>query len=115
MPMPGLDLPHRSERTAFGVLLLLGLLALPFIGAEAQQPAPRDTIYRDTTRVTKLPDINVSATRSTEPLERVPYATGVLNRGDLQRGQQTIGLDEALNNVPGVVVSNRYNFSLDQR
>ncbi|MFL5494626.1 MAG: TonB-dependent receptor family protein [Gemmatimonadales bacterium] len=113
--MPGLDLPHRSVRTAFGVLLLLGLLALSAPRAGAQQPASSDTTRRDTTRVTRLPDINVTVTRSTEPLERVPYATGVLNRGDLQRGQQTIGLDEALNNLPGVVVSNRYNFSLDQR
>jgi iron complex outermembrane receptor protein len=113
--MPGLVLPYRSEPTAFGAFLLVGLLALPAIGAEAQQPAPSDTTRRDTTRVTRLPDINVTVTRSTEPLERVPYATGVLNRGDLQRGQQTIGLDEALNNLPGVVVSNRYNFSLDQR
>ena len=40
---------------------------------------------------------------------------GVLDRNALQRGQQTLGMDEALNNLPGVVVSNRYNFSLDQR
>jgi iron complex outermembrane receptor protein len=40
---------------------------------------------------------------------------GVLGRGDLQRAQPTIGLDEALSNLPGVVVVNRYNFSLDQR
>jgi len=33
----------------------------------------------------------------------------------MQRGQQTVGVDEALNNLPGVVVSNRYNYSLDQR
>ena len=26
-----------------------------------------------------------------------------------------VGIDEALNNLPGVVVTNRYNFSLDQR
>ena len=58
---------------------------------------------------------NVEVTRTTEPLERVPFAVGVLDREDLQRGQQTVGIDEALNNLPGVVVSNRYNFSLDQR
>jgi iron complex outermembrane receptor protein len=113
--MPGLDLPQRSQHTAFGAVLLVVLLGLPVLGAGAQQPAPSDSVRRDTTRVTRLPDINVTVTRSTEPLERAPYATGVLNRGDLQRGQQTIGLDEALNNLPGVVVSNRYNFSLDQR
>jgi len=39
----------------------------------------------------------------------------VLDREDFQRGQQTVGVDEALSNVPGVVVLNRYNYSLDQR
>lgn len=67
----------------------------------------------DTTKVRQLPEITV--TRTPEPLERVPYAVGVLDRTDIQRGQPTIGMDEALNNLPGVVVSNRYNFSLDQR
>jgi iron complex outermembrane receptor protein len=76
----------------------------------AQQP---DTVVVDSNRVRKLPEITV--TRAPEPLKRVPYAVGVLDRDDLQRGQQTVGVDEALNNLPGVVVSNRYNFSLDQR
>jgi iron complex outermembrane receptor protein len=30
-------------------------------------------------------------------------------------GQATLGIDEALNNIPGVYVDNRYNYSLDQR
>jgi iron complex outermembrane receptor protein len=114
--MSGPTLPSRPDRVIPGrAMLLVTLLALSGRVLQAQQPAPPDSARRDTTRVTRLPDITVSATRSPEPLERVPYATGVLNRGDLQRGQQTIGLDEALNNLPGVVVSNRYNFSLDQR
>ena len=57
----------------------------------------------------------MTVTRTPEPLARVPYAVGVLDRAAMQRGQQTVGIDEALNNIPGVVVSNRYNFSLDQR
>jgi iron complex outermembrane receptor protein len=81
----------------------------------AQEPAASDSTRRDTTRVTELPELNVTVTRTTEPLARVPFATGVLDRAALQRGQQTVGIDEALNNIPGVVVSNRYNFSLDQR
>jgi iron complex outermembrane receptor protein len=81
----------------------------------AQEPAISDTAARDTSRIRQLPELNVTVTRSAEPLERVPYAVGVLNREDLQRGQQTLGIDEALNNLPGVVVSNRYNYSLDQR
>lgn len=83
--------------------------------AAAQEPTSPDTAERDTSRVARLPEIEVSVTRTPEPLARVPYAVGVLDRTELQRGQQTLGLDEALNNIPGVVVSNRYNFSLDQR
>jgi iron complex outermembrane recepter protein len=83
--------------------------------AAGQEPTRTDTTGRDTTRVTRLPEINVTVTRTQEPLSRVPYAVGVLDRKALQRGQQTIGVDEALSNLPGVVVANRYNFSLDQR
>jgi iron complex outermembrane recepter protein len=92
------------------------LLALAFAApkAAAQVPTRPDTLVRDTT-ATRLPEIQVTVTRSPEPLERVPYAVGVLDRNALQRGQQTLGIDEALNNLPGVVVSNRYNYSLDQR
>jgi iron complex outermembrane recepter protein len=81
--------------------------------ATAQQPVGVDTTYRDTSKVRRLPEITV--TRAPEPLEGVPYAVGVLDRTEIQRGQLTLGLDESLNNLPGVVVSNRYNFSLDQR
>ncbi|MEA2724991.1 MAG: iron complex outerrane recepter protein, partial [Gemmatimonadales bacterium] len=91
----------------------LGLLSLFWASAALAQEPVRDTIALDTTRVRRLPEINV--TRTAEPLQRVPYAVGVVDRTEIQRGQQTIGLDEALNNLPGVVVANRYNFSLDQR
>ena len=90
----------------------LVVLAAP---ASAQEPVAGDTVGRDTSDVTRLPDLNVTVTRSPEPLARVPFAVGVLNRDDLVRGQATLGIDEALNNLPGVVVANRYNFSLDQR
>lgn len=83
--------------------------------AAAQVPARPDTAVRDTSQAARLPDIQVTVTRAPEPLARVPYAVGVLDRKAIQRGQQTTGIDEALSNIPGVVVSNRYNFSLDQR
>ncbi len=95
-------------------LVLLIALLVPNAAALAQVPAAPDTTHRDTT-VTRLPEIEVSVTRSPEPLARVPNAVSVLDQGDLQRAQLTVGLDEAFNNLPGVVVSNRYNFSLDQR
>ncbi|MDQ3136241.1 MAG: TonB-dependent receptor [Gemmatimonadota bacterium] len=97
-----------------GLAPLLATLAIA-TPALAQEPVRTDTARTDTTQVTRLPELNVTVTRTREPLSRVPFATAVLDRGDLQRGQQTLGIDEALNNVPGVVVSNRYNFSLDQR
>ena len=93
--------------TAFALVI-----AVP---AYAQEPAAGDTTRRDTTGVTQLPELEVTVTRSPETLARVPFAVGVLDRDDLVRGQPTLGIDEALNNLPGVVVSNRYNFSLDQR
>jgi iron complex outermembrane recepter protein len=98
----------RAWLTIWGWSLLLAAS-----NAAAQEPTAADTAYRDTVPVRELPEITV--TRAPEPLDRVPYAVGVLDRTALQRGQQTLGIDEALNNLPGVVVSNRYNYSLDQR
>jgi iron complex outermembrane receptor protein len=102
-------MPRRPLIPTLTTLVLL----LSTIPLWAQEPVGVDTVVRDTGRVRQLPEITV--TRAPEPLERVPYAVGVLDRTELQRGQQTVGLDEALNDLPGVVVSNRYNFSLDQR
>lgn len=96
-------------------LVLLFAALVSSVPALAQQPAAGDSAARDTSNVTQLPELEVTVTRTPEPLARVPFAVGVLDRNELQRGQQTVGIDEALNNLPGVVVSNRYNFSLDQR
>ena len=98
-------------------ILLSAAVSLPGLilasALTAQEPVRPDTVAPDSLPVRELPEITV--TRAPEPIERVPHAVGVLDRTELQRAQQTIGIDEALNNLPGVVVSNRYNFSLDQR
>ncbi len=110
------ELPHRWSLKYPASLSSGGLGLLSLVSASAlfaQEPVRPDTVAPDTSRVRRLPEINV--TRTAEPLQRVPYAVGVVDRTEIQRGQQTIGLDEALNNLPGVVVANRYNFSLDQR
>jgi iron complex outermembrane receptor protein len=99
-------------RTVVGLGVLGLALSSPLF---SQEPVRPDTSGRDTTQVRELPEIKVTVTRTEEPLQKVPYAVGVLDRKDIQRGQPTVGLDEALNNLPGVVVANRYNFSLDQR
>jgi iron complex outermembrane receptor protein len=69
----------------------------------------------DTAHAVALPAITVSATRSTVPLAKVPLSVQILDRSQISRARPTWGLDEALGQVPGVFVANRYNFSLDQR
>jgi len=102
-------LPARRFR-ALGLLLALAGLGS---GVEAQVPVKPDTAGRDSLPRFELPTLTV--TRTVEPLDRVPAAVGFLGRTDIRRAQLTIGADEALTNLPGVYVANRYNFSVDQR
>ncbi|HEV8358175.1 MAG TPA: TonB-dependent receptor [Gemmatimonadales bacterium] len=101
----------RPVRGKLGAALALGGLLLG--GAhhplEAQRPGA-NSIRRDT-----LPTLEVRVTRAAEDRARLPMAVGVLGKDALRRAQLTAGLDEALSRLPGVVVQNRYNFSLDQR
>src|SRR6266508_4362968 len=69
----------------------------------------------DTTKPYTLPPTTVSVTRAELPLTKVPLAIGTVDRTQISRAKPTWGLDEALANVPGVFVANRYNFSQDQR
>jgi iron complex outermembrane receptor protein len=88
------------------VALLLSVLILQ---------APPDTAQRDTTRATRLYDLEVTVARRRDTLRELPMAAGVVSRTELGRGQATLGLDEAMTTVPGVYVANRWNYSLDQR
>ena len=89
-----------SPMNAFSLLLLLA--------------APQgDTLPRRDT--TKLPDVEVRVTRAGEARARLPMAVGVLGGDVVRRAQLTSGLDESLSRLPGVVVLNRSNYSLDQR
>ena len=92
--------------------LVLGLAAAPL--AAQQPPVKGDTVRTDSAAVVLAP-IVVSVTRAPEPLARVPFAVGVVGSDEIRRGRQTLGLDEVLNEIPGVYAANRYNFSLDQR
>src|SRR5258706_3282861 len=74
----------------------------------AQTPA-------DTTKPYPLPPLTVSVTRTELPLSKVPPSVHRVDRAQISRARPTSGLDEALANVPGVFVANRYNFSQDQR
>lgn len=92
------------------------ILSLFVLGSLLTTPAlaqVRDSVRQDSVQV--LPELTVTVTRTPERVSRVPAAVGVVNRSEIQGGQSTLGLDEALNNLPGVYVANRYNFSVDQR
>ena len=83
------------------------LSCAPLLMLTAQEP--------DTTKAYTLPPTTVSVTRAELPLTKVPLSIYSLDRAQINRAKPTWGLDEALANVPGVFVANRYNFSQDQR
>jgi iron complex outermembrane receptor protein len=88
------------------------LVVLSSAALSAQQTRA-DSVRADS--VARLKAMQVTVTRGDEQARRLPWAIGVQSADDVRRGQSTVGVDEALNNVPGVVVSNRYIFALDQR
>jgi len=88
--------------------LAVVLAPLPLTSQEAQTP---DSVRADS--AVSLPDLTV--TRAPERIERAPLAVARLGRDDLSRAQLTITLDEALPDIPGLSVANRYNFALDER
>lgn len=82
----------------------------------ATLPAQVDTTRRgrpDSAQALTAVRIDVARTDGT--LDRLPWAVGSQNAVQLRRAQATVGIDEALANIPGVVVSNRYNYAVDQR
>ena len=94
----------------YAVLLLFAWAVTPSDAKGATRQAPDTTRARDT-----LPDLEVRVTRTAEERARLPMAVGILGGAAVRRAQLTVGLDESLSRLPGVVVLNRYNYSLDQR
>ncbi|MEX2182705.1 MAG: TonB-dependent receptor [Gemmatimonadaceae bacterium] len=94
-----------------------GALAVSAAALAAQSPVPTapDTVRTDSGRAPLLAVVRVEGARDALSDRRRPWAVGTQSAHDLRRGQATIGVDEALSNIPGVVVSNRYNYAVDQR
>ena len=86
-----------------------------------QTPTRPDSARADSTqtgartRAQPLTAVRVEVTRGDNALDRIAWAVGTQRTEQIRRAQATIGIDEALANIPGVVVANRYNFALDQR
>jgi iron complex outermembrane receptor protein len=85
-----------------------------FIAGAQPLPAGSESAAADSS-TTAQKEIFVNVTRAVRPATRLPASVHVLGRQDIRGAQSTLGLDEALNNLPGIYVSNRYNYSLDQR
>jgi iron complex outermembrane recepter protein len=98
---------NRQLRHITAVLITCLLLTPALV--RAQVPATHDTA-----RV-RLDSLQVIVTRSAVAPERSPTSIWVVERAAIQDGRPTVTLDEALAAVPGLVVSNRHNFSLGPR
>jgi iron complex outermembrane recepter protein len=93
---------------AIAGVVLVAALGRPD-GLSAQGSQERDTIRY------LLRPVEITVLRGLSPDIRTAAPVTTLSRSNIQDGQLTIGLDEALAVVPGVVVNNRYNFSLGTR
>lgn len=69
----------------------------------------------DTLKPYTLSPTTVTVTRAALPLSKIPRAVQTVDRAQISAARPTWGIDEALFTVPGVLVANRYNFSVDQR
>jgi iron complex outermembrane receptor protein len=90
------------------------VLATARLGAQAAK-APRDSAAADSAAAQRLAGVRVSVARSDQSALRAPWAIGVQTKSELGGARATLGIDEALPNIPGVYVANRYNYALDQR
>jgi len=88
----------------------LALVAATAAAAQAPQRASGDTVplYR-------LEGITVTVSRSRDEVLHLPYAVGLLGPAQIQGFEPTVSLGEVLLEIPGVMVSNRYNFALGNR
>ena len=87
------------------------IAAIPFTGSSV---VFADPVAQDTD-ATRLEEIIVRATRMDKPINEIPAAISVISKDEIQRGRQQLGLDESLSGMPGVFISDRYNFSRDLR
>ena len=84
-------------------------LLLPAAALAAADPEPPDsTAYT-------APVVVITATRDAAPLDRLPLAVSAVGRERFAPGEKALSLAEALRQVPGLLVSERNNWSLGPR
>ena len=98
---------NRSALAAPAVLIALG-------AAPANAQVPGDTLARRDTTV-RLAPVQVSADRLPASAATAPYAVVIRYADAIPRGTPALALDEALRNIPGVQIDNRFNFAQGER
>jgi iron complex outermembrane receptor protein len=86
----------------------LALAALTLLGGAAHGAEP-------TTTTIELAPTVVTGTRAPTALGRVPASLSVVGEHDVQHARPTLGLEESLSRVPGVLVQNSGNYAQDFR
>ncbi len=97
--------PIRALRSWRPACLLVALIAGRPPATVAQVPGDSMAIMLDSIAITRTP----------APLLRVPQAASTLDAAAAMRSRPGLGPDEVLPLLPGIIVSNRFNPSLDQR
>lgn len=102
--------------TRLGFSLVAAALLAAGGSAVAQQSDT--TTRRDTTFVgdsartpQQLQPVVVEATRTRQKISRVPQAVTEVGADEIQRGRREVGLDEALEGIPGVIAENTDNYA----
>lgn len=103
----------QGRRTPIGYALIVcsAVLVPGLLGAQ-ERPVP-DSTGPTVDSTIPLPELTV--TRTPERIELAPLAVARIEREALSHARLTVSLDEALPNIPGLYVANRYNFALDER
>lgn len=72
-------------------------------------------IKQDSIKTIPLEEVVVKASRSETRIGDMPSSIQVISSKQIQGAQASLSLEESLRNVPGVFVSNRFNFSQGDR
>jgi iron complex outermembrane receptor protein len=94
----------RTQQPMMWAARLLGI-AMPLIAAASASSAAGEADALD--------EIVVTATRLESAIRDVARSVSVIEKEQIQNGQQLLGLDESLAGVPGLYMQNRYNFAQD--
>ncbi|MDB4950535.1 MAG: TonB-dependent receptor [Gemmatimonadetes bacterium] len=105
----GTAVPFRRPPTPARISAPFVLLLAAASGAAAQQAR------RDTARATRLDTVAVRVLHAPISAARAPYAVTAVDERTIRRAKPGMALDEALGDVPGVQVDNRFNYALGER